>query len=124
MQHADDQINDGTTITGEPHEVAGNPIGNAIESYQGFATCDIFYERLYLDTDFTPILDTDGTPIGEGYQQYAEEAPIEQHKVIEFEVEETTFYRFRFRLKALSGSSHTISEYQYVMVAAHDRRSS
>jgi hypothetical protein len=43
IEHADDQIRDpDETVDGEPHEQPGFPIGDAIKSYGGFLTVEIF----------------------------------------------------------------------------------
>ncbi|UCG53572.1 MAG: hypothetical protein JSW58_08440 [Candidatus Latescibacterota bacterium] len=115
VQHADDQINTGTTITGEPHEVPGFPIGNAVESYQGFLTCEIFWETIETDTDGEP--DTDLT--GDGLIVYAAEALCETQKIIEIDPAPSGFLHFVFRLRTAWGSSDYIDIDQYVYIASH-----
>ena len=48
IQHADDQVNDGSELGGEPHEVVGYPIGDSVESYQGYLTVEVYREGVLL----------------------------------------------------------------------------
>lgn len=109
IQHADDQINNGFDITGEPHEVPGYPIGHAIESYQGFYTCEIWYEEIL---DVSPYS-------GSGLILYAEEDLCERHKIIYLDPS-PIFLRFLFRLRTELGSSYYIDVNQYVYIVNHE----
>ena len=145
VQHADDQINDGSDISGlvaafkaqiedaygasyydhllgGPHEVAGFPIGGAIEAYQGWKTCEIFYELLDLDTDGDVVLDGDGNPLIQGARQtYEEEGLCETKKIIFIpEITESSFYHFIFRMRTEWASSNYIDVDQYVYAVMHD----
>lgn len=94
VQHADDQINDGTG-SGEPHENARTPIGEAIESYQGVSTVEVLID---------------------GGVLYSER-PIEQLKVVTWTPECYATYDLEFRLRAKEGSSTYVSIHQYVHIA-------
>jgi hypothetical protein len=104
VQHADDQIEnnivevpDGTN----PNEFPGVPIGNAVESYSGYATVEVFK-----DPDADRSLEFLIHP----------EQPIEELKFLRWEpfVDETTEIVFRFR--AAEGSAVFREVIRYVRV--------
>ena len=116
IQHADDQISDGSVLAGEPHEVAGYPIGNAIESYQGYATVEVFMERGDYSTDgFTAIVDTDGS----GLQLLYSERLCEQLKIVTWDPLRTELVHLVFRLRAAMGSVRHKDVDQYVFTVFH-----
>lgn len=121
IQHADDQINDGSHIDFESeeeiknHEIAIEVIGDAIESYQGFRTVEVFWEKIYVDTDGEP--DTDFS--GSGLTQLYAEQRCERLKTIEITTPDPGMYHFVLRFRTKEGSSHYIDTHQYVYVVNH-----
>lgn len=133
VQHADDQINDGSEITGAAHEVDGYPIGEAIESYQGFDTCEVYRELLTIDSStggewFVPkdtngdyIVDAAGRPLGSGIELVYSERPVEQIKVLRFgPFSETQFWRYEFRLRVKAGAADYTVVDQYIYIVDVD----
>jgi hypothetical protein len=103
VQHADDQINNTPeqASTSEPHESYGVPIGEAIESYSGYLTVEVWSNP---DTDFSE--DFLITP----------ETNIEEVKVINLEPWEDGVYELVFRLRTARGSEYYEEVVRYLQV--------
>lgn len=99
IEHADDQVNNpDRTITGEPHEAPGFPIGGAIKSYGGFATVEVFRDPEGVFDSTTRILD---------------EVPIEEMKILNWDPFVEGESHIVFRLRAALGSSAFVDVDQY-----------
>lgn len=109
IQHADDQIHDSTEVVGSPHEVPGHPVGQAIESYQGFLTCEVWHEEVLVVDPYS----------GSGLVIYAAEALCEATKMVDFDPADA-FVHFVFRLRTAWGSSDYIDIDQYVYIVNHE----
>jgi len=90
-------INDGTAISGEPHEVAGYPIGAAIESYQGALTVEVFLNDATL---------------------YSERL-CETLKMVAYHTVVGRLDHLVFRLRSAWESTSYVDADQYVVVAGH-----
>ena len=97
VQHADDQINDGTG-TGDAHENTRVPIGDAIESYQGFKTVEVL---------------KDGSPL------YSE-MNCEALKTITWTPVVSGLVTLTFRLRTKLASAYYVDVTQYVYIAEHE----
>jgi len=133
IQHGDDQISDGEigapfcapdrfdlySMWGD-HERRVNPIGNAIESYQGFKTVEVLVANVLIggETDgFEPL---PGLPVG-AESTFSPEGPVEGCKMLWIEtVTYPGFLRFRFRLRTEEASLSYVDVFQYVYVVGHD----
>lgn len=99
IEHADDQIRDpDQTVDGLPHEAPGFPIGDAIKSYGGFATVEVF-------------LDPEG--IFDASTRIYDERPIEQLKLLNWDPFTAGDYNIVFRLRAAEGSAAFVDVDQY-----------
>lgn len=105
IQHADDQINDGTG-SGAAHENARTVIGSAIESYQGWKTVEVWKGATLHWSELDVLL-------------YSERA-IETLKTITWTPIETGMVRVTFRMRAETGSTHYTDYDQYVYIALHN----
>lgn len=97
IQHADDQVEDGTAPATTIHEDEAyndHIIGDAIESYQGAKTVEIL-------GDITRA-----------------EVPCEQRKIVTFAAREA-LYHLIFRFRAVAGSATYIDVHQYIRVVYH-----
>ena len=95
IQHADDQINDGSG-SGNDHENERTVIGSAIESYQGFLTVEVFMD---------------------GGKLYSERL-CETLKVIPVDTSsynnQTIHFVFRLRTAWGSGAYYDVDQYVYI----------
>jgi len=96
IQHADDQINNGEVDTPD-HELPGNPIGETIESYQGFKTVEVFRN---------------------GSRLYGEQL-CEKLKVVACHAE-ASLVQFVFRLRTALGSLYYVDVDQWVYISIHE----
>ena len=104
IQHADDQIERNLIEIPEginAHEFPGVPIGNAIESYSGWATVEVFKDP---DVDFSA-----------EFLIHAEQ-PIEELKFLRWQPWETGTFQIVFRLRSKEGSSNIILITRYVRI--------
>lgn len=103
VQHADDAINITPELASdaEQHESYGVPIGEAIESYSGFDTVEVFANP---DAGFN-----------EDYLVMSERK-IEEAKVVNLEPWEAGLYRLVFRLRATRGSDYYKDVERYLRV--------
>jgi len=126
LQHGDDQIRDGTALAGDVHENPAITIGNAIESYAGAKTVEIFRETIDLDTDDDPVV-VGGVPQGDGLVLVMAEQLIELAKFITLPdinltgspFAESTFFHYRIRLRGEVASTTFIDVDQYAYVVVH-----
>ena len=126
LQHGDDQIRDGTALAGVVHENPAIVIGNAIESYAGAKTIEIFRETIDLDTDDDPVV-VGGVPQGDGLVLVQAEQLIELAKFITLPdinitgspFVDSTFFHYRIRLRSEVGSTTFIDVDQYAYVVVH-----
>ena len=126
LQHGDDQIRDGTALAGDVHENPAITIGNAIESYAGAKSIEIFREVITLDTDDDPVV-IGGVPQGDGLVLVVAEQLIELVKFITLPdinltgspFAESTFFHYRLRLRSEIGSPTFIDVDQYAYVVVH-----
>lgn len=128
LQHGDDQIRDGTALAGVVHENPAIIIGNAIESYAGAKTIEIFREVITLDTDDDPVI-IDGIPQGDtdGLVLVQAEQLIELAKFITLPdinltaspFTDSTFFHYRIRLRSETASTKFIDVDQYAYVVVH-----
>ncbi len=126
LQHGDDQIRDGTALAGDVHENPAVTIGNAIESYAGAKTVEIFRETIDLDTDEDPVV-VGGVPQGDGLVLVIAEQLIELVKLITLpDINLTgspfagsTFFHYRIRLRSEVASTVFIDVDQYAYVIVH-----
>lgn len=99
IEHADDQVVDPReTVEGEPHEAPGFPIGNAIKSYCGFATVEVFRNP-------------EGT--FDASTRIRDEMPIEEAKLINWDPFVAADSHLVFRFRAVAGSSSFVDIDQY-----------
>lgn len=126
LQHGDDQIRDGTALAGVVHENPAIIIGNAIESYAGAKTIEIFREVITLDTDDDPVV-IGGVPQGDGLVLVQAEQLIELAKFITLPdinltaspFTDSTFFHYRIRLRSEVASTVFIDVDQYAYVIVH-----
>lgn len=126
LQHGDDQIRDGTALDGVVHENPAIIIGNAIESYAGAKTIEIFREVITLDTDDDPVV-ISGVPQGDGLVLVQAEQLIELAKFITLPdinltaspFTDSTFFHYRIRLRSEVASTTFIDVDQYAYVVVH-----
>ena len=103
IEHADDQINSGTTLDEDygPHEQTGYVIGDAIKPYGGFRTVEVFKDP---DAGFSP-----------EYVLFAERA-IEELKMVNWTDLVAGSYRLVFRLRTAEGSEYYTDVEQFITV--------
>ena len=126
LQHGDDQIRDGTALAGVVHENPAITIGNAIESYAGAKSVEIFRETIDLDTDDDPVV-VGGVPQGDGLVLVVAEQLVELAKFITLPdinltgspFAESTFFHYRIRLRSEVASTTFIDVDQYAYVIVH-----
>ncbi len=126
LQHGDDQIRDGTALDGVVHESPAVIIGNAIESYAGAKTIEIFREVITLDTDDDPVI-IGGVPQGDGLVLVQAEQLIELAKFITLPdinltaspFTDSTFFHYLLRLRSEVASTIFIDVDQYAYVIVH-----
>lgn len=100
IEHADDQVVDPreTVEDGEPHEVPGFPIGNAIKSYGGFATVEVFRNP-------------EGT--FDASTRIYTERPLEELKLVNWDPFVAGASHLVFRFRAAEGSATFVDVDQY-----------
>jgi len=134
ISHADDRIRQegrSTTVLSSsassesPHETTGHPIGNSIESYQGFETVEVWLRQIDLsppdaegNTTVTDIESTD-IPTGKWTQLYTEQK-IEKLKIVEWQTKGSSTWQLQFRFRTVLASANYVSVYQFAHVAWHD----
>jgi hypothetical protein len=104
VQHADDQIENNILEIPEgvePHEFPGVPIGNALESYSGYDTVEVFK-----DPDVARSIEFLIHP----------EQPLEQLKFLQWDPYENGTFEIVFRLRAAEGSATYREVIRYVRV--------
>ena len=148
ISHADDQIRQQYTATASlselvsspPHESTGFPVGNAVESYQGYKTVEVWIRQVHLgwpDTEgncqSTPHGYDSDTGLGAGtgeWKQLAAEQNIEKLKLVEWATAGSSTWELQFLFRTKTGGYFNglmDSEgngpgivRQYVHVAWHD----
>lgn len=101
IQHANDQICLSDDLDGDRHEVPVSVIGDAIKSYGGFKTVEVFKDP---DDDFSPEF------------IIAEEQLIEELKIVKWDPYENGLIRLVFRFRAETESTDFTDVEQYVRV--------
>ena len=109
-------------LSSGPHEKTGFPIGNSVESYQGFKTVEVHIRQIHIsipDTDGNVLVQDWGATTGEWGLLYTERN-IEKLKIIEWATVGSSSWQidFYFRTKRYSKRVHRVST--YVHVAWHD----
>jgi hypothetical protein len=99
IEHADDQVVDPReTVEGEPHEAPGFPIGDAIKSYGGWATVEVF---------------RDPEGVFDASTRIIPEQPIEDVKLVNWDPFVAGASHLVFRFRAAEGSATFVDVDQY-----------